>query len=76
MSGSSPDPGQDHGILAHRVSAKLAIAALALLLAFAVLVVTHFWQLHEAFQESLTAKVQITAIRMGLECAHLCHPRH
>ena len=65
MSGSSPDPGQDHGILAHRVSAKLAIAALALLLAFAVLVVTHFWQLHEAFQESLTAKVQITAIRMG-----------
>ena len=47
------------------VSAKLAIAALALALAFAVLLATHFWLLHEAFQESLTAKVQITAIRAG-----------
>ncbi len=52
-------------MLAHLVSARLTIATLALALAFAVLLVTHFWQLHEAFQESLLAKVQITAIRAG-----------
>jgi diguanylate cyclase (GGDEF)-like protein len=65
MPGGSPARSHDNGMLAHMVSAKLAIAALALALAFAVLLVTHFWQLHEAFQESLAAKVQITAIRIG-----------
>jgi len=65
MSGSTPALGHDGGMLAHLVSARLTIATLALALAFAVLLVTHFWQLHEAFQESLLAKVQITAIRAG-----------
>jgi diguanylate cyclase len=65
MPGSPPARYLDPGLLAHMVSSKLAIAALALALAFAVLLATHFWQLHEAFQESLTAKVQITAIRTG-----------
>ncbi len=45
------------------VSSRLATAGLALALALAVLLVTHFWQLHESFNESLAAKVQITAIR-------------
>ncbi|MDO9226526.1 MAG: EAL domain-containing protein [Pseudomonadota bacterium] len=65
MNGSPLARGQDGGILAHMVTAKLAIAALALILAFAVLLATHFWQLHEAFQDSLAAKVQITAVRVG-----------
>jgi diguanylate cyclase (GGDEF)-like protein len=65
MSGFPPDRVQENGILAHMVSARLAIAALALALAFCVLLLTHFWQLHEAFYESLSAKVQITAIRAG-----------
>ena len=63
MSGSTTARSKDLGILAHMVSAKLAIAALALGLAFAVLLATHFWQLNQAFQDSLGAKVQITAIR-------------
>ncbi len=50
-------------MLAHMVTAKLTMAVLALGLAFAVLLATHFWQLNEAFQDSLAAKVQITAVR-------------
>lgn len=65
MAGIPPTAGNDAGMLAHIVSAKLAVAALALVLAFVVLLVTHFWQLHEAFNDSLVAKVQITAIRAG-----------
>jgi len=65
MSGNPPDRSQDNGMLAHMVSAKLALATLALALAFVVLLATHFWQLQQAFQESLVAKVQITAIRAG-----------
>ena len=61
-------------MLAHMVSAKLAIAALALALAFAVLLATHFWQLNEAFQESLAAKVQITAFRTGDALKQRDHP--
>jgi diguanylate cyclase (GGDEF)-like protein len=65
MIGNFSGRDNDGGMLAHMVSAKLAIATLALLLAFAVLLATHFWQLNEAFQDSLAAKVQITAIRAG-----------
>ena len=66
MNGNSSTRGHDAGMLAHMVKAKLAMAILALGLAFAVLLVTHFWQLNEAFEDSLAAKTQITAVRVAV----------
>ena len=43
------------------VSKRLFLAGVTLVLAFAVLLATHYWLLREEFNAGIAAKVQITA---------------
>ena len=51
-------------ILAHMVSRRLFLAGVTLVLAFAVLLATHYWLLRQEFNAGIAAKVQITASRL------------
>ncbi len=58
----NPLPHQYAGdILAEMVSKRLFLAGVTLVLAFAVLLATHYWLLREEFNAGIAAKVQITA---------------
>jgi len=51
-------------ILAQMASRRLFIAGITLVLAFAVLLATHFWLLRQEFNAGIEAKAQITASRL------------
>jgi len=51
--------------LAQMVSRRLFLAGVTLVMAFAVLLATHYWLLREEFNAGIAAKVQITASRLS-----------
>ncbi len=62
----NPLPHQFAGdLLAHMVSKRLALAAITLVLAFAVLLLTQYWLLRDEFNAGIAAKVHITATRLS-----------
>jgi diguanylate cyclase (GGDEF)-like protein len=52
-------------VLAQMVSRRLFLAGVTLVMAFAVLLATHYWLLREEFNAGIAAKVHITASRLN-----------